>query len=211
MTMTPSDRRAIVDDLLARLKDPNDPDRQQMLAQLTKDLKERYDWENAFSVGVPEPGDDPYRASALGGYAVRKNVPLGVELDLRYGPTEMSFIVFPRTGVFYVHGVRSFNGPYEVEVIRVQHGNGTDLVPSSFDSASYSLTHGAFSDADVHRHLAYYRADWGAISRANPLLINLKPWGTPAVGPVFAWTLYGEWLDKPDDAPTKAEVEPNDA
>lgn len=100
---------------------------------------------------------------------VQAECPLGMRVQANLPGELTTIIVSPNnSGRFLIKGVRSFNFPGEIEILKLATGDGIARNAASFDSASYSLNHGAFKDADPGEHLAYYRAPWGRSTANDP-------------------------------------------
>lgn len=129
---------------------------------------------------------------------VQAESPLGIDVQANAPGCPMTVEVFPPHGRFMVQGVRSFNLPGEISISEILGPDGQPRSAAAFDSASYSLDHGAFKNADPAEHLAYYKAPWGEISRDHPLGITCVVIGTPSLIPFLRWTLYGTLIIEGD-------------
>lgn len=132
------------------------------------------------------------------GMRVQANSPAGCATTIIVSPNN--------SGRFLIRGVRSFNKPGEIEILRLATGDGLHRNATSFDSASYSLDHGAFKDTDPGEHLAYYRAPWGEINNQDPMTISFAALGSHAVLPFISWTLYGTFVREIEVGDVSLEV-----
>lgn len=203
MTISKEDREIVAADVLELVKKLRADEREDLIKEIAEEVMGRGDMRTyAQMIG------SPVGAST----SVATDVPMGFrwQADPFGNPTAVQ--IFPRKGFLNVRGVRSFNEPGEIWIDYLQGGVGFDISPDGFDSASFSLTHGAFKDAPVERHLAYYRAPWGVISLQNPLTVTFKTGHLapkrPEGAPWLNWTLYGEWVQSWDSdyTPPKGEL-----
>lgn len=126
------------------------------------------------------------------GTVVYDEVPLGVTVPI---DGHISFPVFPESGFFAITGVRSFNDPGEIEIVRMSTGAADiPLNAAPFDSASYSLPRPVAADGgQVLNERSYHIVEWGMISRECPMSIVAQP-ENRAEKPCLRWTLYGVWV-----------------
>ena len=178
MSMTKEDREIITADLWEKMKLLHDQERENLVQEVAESLGERDEWVRGLLGGGAGPG-----LTTL----VTSEVPLGIDFAVDPDEPRTYVQIFPPEGFFYVEGVRSFNRPGEIWVEEVTP-DGLHR-PMGFDSATYSLDHQDFGDAPVQRHLAYYRAPWGAISPENPLQVTFR--AGHLEGRNLRWTLYG--------------------
>lgn len=125
---------------------------------------------------------------------VRDESPLGayVQANPRNEPT--TIIVSPNKGLYEVCGVRSFNAPGTVEILRI---SGPDDVPqnaASFDSAAYALEPAPDDAPDLDRVRGYFKARWGTISQSHPLTVTYAAMGFQSELPWLNWVLFGRYV-----------------
>lgn len=178
-------------------------DREQIIEEVLRRLRNTNLESEASARDVLSALDDPEVLDAVGKklssrmiqtrglHVVQDESPLGVELSLPIDGHVRCIEVFPNRGTYTIQGVRSFNDAGTVQIDRVTKGNGSPANMSPFDSASYSLDHGAFKNGPIEAHLAYYPAPWGSIDRLHPLGIWARARGTFSCPPPVRWTLYG--------------------
>jgi hypothetical protein len=108
-------------------------------------------------------------------------VPLGDSFSFSLDGSAETFHLYPTHGRFCMRGIRMFNRPDEVKVLRVTtEGNGLSWHPAHFDAASYNS-----------QEKDYWDAEWGEITKLHPLNITAIPFRDPNVRLKVA--LYGEF------------------
>lgn len=99
--------------------------------------------------------------------------PVGIRVDAPQGVVR-SVRIFPvRMGLFYASGVKSLNGPGEVEVLRVAISSDISRNAAPFDAATYAT------------HRCFCPVDWGCCSEIDLTVRGLVP------GAQLDWVLFG--------------------
>lgn len=101
----------------------------------------------------------------------------------------------PRLGL--IVGIRLFHGPREIIIDKVCL-NGRPVVDGPLDAAAYTIeTPLPPLETPVDSNyrgeaLRFVATPWGVFSRATPLCIYARPWGTPSARPQLAGYLVIE-------------------
>jgi hypothetical protein len=123
---------------------------------------------------------------------VQDESPMGIDVQGDYGGQHTTIQVAPaHDGTFRIKGVRSFNAPDKIEIVRITSGADLPRNAGPFDSATYFIDHVPKADRDLAEHRGYYEVPWGEISKHRPLVISFRVKGCPSVLPSLSWTLYG--------------------
>lgn len=106
------------------------------------------------------------------GFRVQANTPAG---------SATTIIIAPNNGgLFYISGIRSFNQPDEIEILRISSG-GADIArnAASFDFAAYNTIE------------CFCPVDWGCISNQSPMTLTFASIGNPSIAPFINGVLFG--------------------
>lgn len=106
------------------------------------------------------------------GFRIQANSPAG---------TSTTIIISPNSGgMFYVAGIRIFNQPDEIEILRISSG-GADIArnAASFDAAAYNTLE------------CFCPVDWGCISNQSPMTLTFASIGNPSTAPFINGVLFG--------------------
>lgn len=128
---------------------------------------------------------------------INDEVPLGARVQANApagSPT--TIIIFPNApgSKFKIKGVRTFNKPDQVEILRISSDADLPLNAASFDCAAYALEHRTEKDPELHECRAYYSADWGIIDSRRPLTVTYAALGCPGSMPFLNIALYGRYV-----------------
>lgn len=107
------------------------------------------------------------------GFRVQANSPAG---------TSTTIVIAPNQGLFYIAGIRAFNQPDEIEILRVSTG-GADIArnAASFDFAAYNTIE------------CFCPVEWGCISNQSPMTLTFASIGTPSTAPFINGVLFGTY------------------
>jgi hypothetical protein len=106
---------------------------------------------------------------------VQQYTPLGLQMDAPMGVHSIRRVFPVPHGILYINGVRSFNEPGEVEVVRLQVGNGGDIARNAapFDAAAYRTVK------------CFCPVDWGCCEEVVMTVHGLVP------NARLNWTVFG--------------------
>lgn len=193
--LSKEDRNIILADLWEKLREGTEA-REGLVQEIAEAVRDHR------PLGHHLPGTlDSTLSNINGPYMTYGEVPLGLEygVDEEWsddGVTEIQ-VTPPGTDtqLYIPVGVRSFNKPGEIWVLEAAN-NPRWGKRAGFDSAAYSLDHGAFKSLPVERHLAYYRTWWNAFSYDNPLVVRFRHGDRAEPDTKLRWTIYGVTVEQ---------------
>jgi len=108
-------------------------------------------------------------------------VPLGFRVQAAVpGGTPLTVEVFPFKGLYYIAGIKIFNDPGIIEILRFESGgSGLPRNAAPFDAAAYNTLE------------PFSPVDFGCISNQQPLTITFAAFGTPSEAPFLNGVLFG--------------------
>lgn len=183
MTLSKEDRNIILADLWERLREGT-PEREGLIQEIAEAVRGSDPLLKHHRAFKEQHGENGY---------IAPYVPLGLELAI---PTEWDHYQIPPPDGYQYYvpfGVRSFNKPGEIWVEEVGAGTCWPRRVKNFDSASFSLDHGAFKGMPVERHLSHYRtpAAFEPITEDGPLHLQFRLGDRGEPTTKLRWTLYG--------------------